>query len=156
MTDLLPSQDISVRLYTPADRAACMAIFSGNVPEFFDSSETADFARFLDTLAEAWAYQVLEQNGRVVACGGLERSGEGKRAGLCWGMVDRSLHRQGLGRKLTEARLRSAADMGVEQVVLDTSQHTQAFYAQFGFEPTKVVRDGYGPGLDRWEMVLQL
>ncbi|MEE7547652.1 GNAT family N-acetyltransferase, partial [Xanthomonas sp. Kuri4-1] len=55
----------------------------------------------------------------------------------------RWLHRQGLGTILLLAwleALRLRPD--IEQVVLDTSQHTQAFYARFGFV---VKRDAESP-----------
>ncbi|MEK9212812.1 GNAT family N-acetyltransferase [Sphingomonas sp. 2378] len=64
------------------------------------------------------------------------------------------IHRQGLGRLLTQARLHTAAEMpGVAQVHLDTSQHSEGFYARLGFQTERVTVDGYGPGLDRYDMV---
>jgi hypothetical protein len=39
-----------VRDYSIADRGACLAVFDGNVPEFFIPPERADFAAFLDAL----------------------------------------------------------------------------------------------------------
>ena len=60
-------------------------------------------------------------------------------------------------KRLIEARLKTARSIpGVTSVRLDTSQHTTAFYARFGFETVSVDRDGYAPGLDRCEMVLRL
>lgn len=44
----------------------------------------------------------------------------------------------------------------IEHVVLDTSQHTQAFYARFGFVVKQIEQDGHGVGLDRWDMALDL
>lgn len=49
-----------------------------------------------------------------------------------------------------------ASDAGVGRVKLNTSQHTQGFYARFGFETEAVTPDGYAPGIDRWDMVLTL
>lgn len=145
-----------MRAYRPADRAQCLALFDCNVPRFFAASERPDFERFLDR-HDGGSYQVLEREGFVVGCGGFAVEEDGKTASLCWGMVDRTLHGTGLGRILTEARLLAAAAMpGVVQVRLDTSQHTQGFYARFGFETVSVSRDGYGPGLDRWDMMLRL
>ena len=147
---------ILARAYAPADRDACLALFDGNVPRFFDAGERSDFERFLGGTALASPYQLLLREGRIVACGGfLIETGE--EAHLCWGMVDRALQGQGLGARLTEARLAAArATPGVRRVRLDTSQHTQSFYARFGFQVVSVTPDGYGPGLDRWDMVLDL
>ena len=144
------------RAYAPGDRDACLRLFDGNVPAFFATSERADFEGFLDQLDAGCAYQVIECDGRIVACGGHAIEADRTTASLCWGMVDRDLQRTGLGTMLTNARLRAAAQTsGVTQVRLGTSQHTQGFYARFGFEAERVIPDGYGPGLDRWDMRLR-
>ncbi len=148
--------DTRVRAYDAADRAACLALFDGNTPTFFAAGERSDFAGFLDAHAASWAFQVVERSGGIVACGGHRVAADGETAGFCWGMVDRAQHRTGLGRILTQARLDAArATPGVRQVRLDTSQHTQGFYARFGFVVERVVPDGYSPGLDRVDMLLR-
>lgn len=146
-----------LRSYMPADLCGCLKVFEGNVPRFFNAAERYDFANFLDKRVAAWSYQVIEQDGRIVACGGLAVVANGSSAGLCWGMVSEELHGTGLGSLLTAARLEAArAIPGVERVLLDTSQHTQGFYLRFGFVVQEIVPDGYGPGLDRWDMLLRL
>jgi predicted GNAT family N-acyltransferase len=68
-------------------------------------------------------------------------------------MVERSRHRQGLGRALAVARLYQAeADPSVQRITLSTSQHTQGFYAGLGFQVVRVVADGHGAGIDAVEM----
>jgi predicted GNAT family N-acyltransferase len=148
---------IAMRRYHPSDQAGCLALFDANTPEFFAAGERDDFVRFLEKHATHWAYQVLERDGRLVACGGFAIEDDGTTASLCWGMVDRKLHREGLGTALTKARLSAAAATpGITRVKLDTSQHTYAFYARFGFKVVKIMRDGYGPDLDRYDMLLAL
>lgn len=143
------------RPYVAADRAACLALFDSNAPRFFDPSERAGFERFLDEMR--WPYQVIEREGRVVACGGHAVEPDGRTVSLCWGMVEQGLHGQGLGRRLTGARLAAArAEPGVTAVRLDTGQHTTGFYERFGFVIERVVRDGYAPGSDRFDMRLML
>lgn len=147
---------VVARTYMPPDQHACLGLFDGNVPAFFSLSERQDFEQFLSGQALEQPYHVLECDGRIVGCGGLIVEEDGITAGLCWGMVDRQLQGPGLGRALTELRLRSAAAIpGVMQVRLDTSQHTHGFYARFGFEALNITQDGYGPGLDRWDMLLR-
>ncbi|MCC2976661.1 GNAT family N-acetyltransferase [Sphingomonas sp. PL-96] len=151
-----PITDI-VRRYTPQDRSGCLAVFDGNVPTYFNMAERDDFTGFLDSDAVACSYQVVERYGRIVACGGFAVDANSFSAGLCWGMVANGLHNMGLGSVLTAARLKSARNTpGVEQVRLDTSQHTQGFYRRSGFVVEGIVPDGYGPGLDRWDMLLRL
>jgi len=147
----------TLRNYQPDDLAACLGLFDENVPAFFAAEERSAFVRFLTRHAAQWNYQVLERAGQVVASAGYALGPAVGVASLCWGMVHPRLHRQGLGTVLLQARLRALrARPAIAQVVLDTSQHTQAFYARFGFVATRVVPGGYGPGLDRWDMALAL
>jgi predicted GNAT family N-acyltransferase len=146
-----------VRDYRTTDRNGCLAVFDSNVPAFFLVDERDGFAHFLDQVGPESAYQVIERDGRIVGCGGHAVEPDGMTASLCWGMIDKMLHRQGLGRLLTQARVDAAGrTSGVKQVRLDTSQHTTAFYARFGFKTVTVTPDGYGDGLDQCEMILIL
>lgn len=145
------------RPYRPEDMAGCLALFDSNTPLFFDESERDGFVSFLNDQALRWPYQVIERSGRIVGCGGHAVDADGVSVTLCWGMVDNGLHGQGLGRVLTEARIAAArATPGITRVKLCTSQHTQGFYARFGFEAETVTPDGFAPGIDRWDMVLKL
>ena len=145
------------RTYRPEDMAGCLALFDSNVPLFFDESEREGFVGFLNDQALRWPYQVIERDGRIVGCGGHAVDADGGSVTLCWGMVDKGLHGQGLGRVLTEARIAAArATPGVLRVRLCTSQHTQGFYARFGFAAEKITPDGFAPGIDRWDMALTL
>lgn len=145
----------AVRPYEARDREACLALFDGNCPRFFDPSERAEYEAFLDGLD--WPYQVIERDGRVVACGGHTPEPDGTTVSLCWGMVEARLHRAGLGAALTQARLAAArARPGVRTVRLETSQHTRGFYERFGFRVVRVRADGFGPGIDACEMRLEI
>lgn len=146
--------DVKVRPYHPDDEASCLALFDGNTPRFFAQAERPDFAAFLAVLSDP--YLVIEEGGQVVACGGLYVRPGGQEAGLTWGMVERSRHRQGYGRALWEARLDwlRAHAPEVRAVVLDTTQHSAPFFARLGFGTVGVRPDFYAPGLDRHDMRL--
>ena len=147
--------DEIVRLARPADRKACLALFDGNTPRFFAPSERADFEAFLR--AGPVDFLVVLRGARLVGCGGWLLSSDAETAGLAWGMAAQDLHGTGIGIRLLSARLDALRRIGgVRRVTLDTSQHSQGFYARFGFRPLGVTPDGYGPGLDRWDMVLDL
>ena len=105
-------KDIVCRPYIFNDRSACLAIFDSNVPTFFAPEERADFCEFLGGInAEDRPYLVLTCQGSVIACGGLNAMTETRQAVLAWGMVERALHGQGLGTRLTRARLALARTM---------------------------------------------
>lgn len=141
-----------MRDYRPEDLQGCLAVFDTNVPAYFRPHEREEFEAFLQALPGP--YLVLENEaGQVVGCGGYAVVAEDGRADLCWGMIRADQQRGGLGRRLTEARLRSAAaDPAVRTVAINTSQHTVGFYERLGFRTVEVVPDGYAPGLDRCEM----
>src|SRR5688500_13596200 len=146
-------QEPLVRDYAASDFEACLAVFDSNVPRFFTTPERPAFAEFLAHLPGP--YLVIERADGVVACGGHAVVSAERRADLCWGMVRQDLHGTGIGRMLTEARLRRAtADPNVDVVALNTSQHTTGFYERLGFVITDVIRNGYAEGLDRCEMRL--
>ena len=151
-------QGISSRPYALGDLAACLRIFDSNVPTYFASEERAEFREYLEGVnATSQPYLVLVREASVVAGGGLYVEPGGHQARLSWGMVDRAFHGRGLGTILTEARLSLARTIpGVAEVGLETSQHTHGFYEKFGFIVTKVTPDGFGPGLDQWDMTLRL
>ena len=43
----------------------------------------------------------------------------------------------------------------VRRIALSTSQLTVGFFERLGFQTTEIVKDGYGPELDRHDMVLE-
>lgn len=139
------------RRYRAGDREACLALFDGNVPDFFAVFERVEFVTHLES---AETFLVLEQGGVVLACGGVSALPSGW-AVLDWGMMARTAQGQGLGRQLMQARLALARGMpGLHGIRLETSQKSCGFYEGFGFRVQAVVQHGFGPGLDRVEMAL--
>jgi ribosomal protein S18 acetylase RimI-like enzyme len=143
------------REYQPDDRAGVLAVFDSNVPEFFTTPERGAFEEFLRDLPGP--YFVVEYHDSIVACGGYAIVLDESRADFCWGMVGRALHGRGIGRFLTELRINAArSDPKVSMIILNTSQHTEAFYERLGFVTEKCTKDGFAPGLDRCDMRLVL
>ena len=146
-----------IRQYTQSDRDACLSIFDSNCPRYFDRSERREFEGFLTNLSKTSRYLVIEREGCVIACGGLSINATSGRASLSWGMVENKLRKTGIGTRLTGARIAEAkTDKRVTELVMDTSQHSVSFYERFGFSVMSIVKDGYGEGLDRYELVLPL
>ena len=144
-----------IRAYTPEDKAACLAIFDGNAAKFFADHERAEFATFLDEDADL--YFVMEHDTGVIACGGFFVIPNTPVAILTWGMVAREQHAWGIGRLLLLTRLqRLCEDPSVAVVKLQTSQHTCGFFEKVGFKTEKITENGYGAGLDRYDMTLVL
>ena len=141
-----------IRLFKDIDIDGCVAICAANHPEYIHLSEIEEYREFLTKKPYVPApYYVIEVKGALVACGGVAI--EGKALHLCWGLVHPSWHRHGLGTKLVKHRLAWARSQpALEVAELFTTQKTVEFYKRFGFEATKVTKDGFGPGLDRYDM----
>ena len=153
-SDVIDARECVVRGFEPNDRRACLQVFDTNVPEFFREPEREEFERFLRDLPGP--YLVLQRAAELIGCGGYAFREGSEAADLCWGMIRRDLHRTGLGKELTEMRVRLALeDPRVKEVALNTSQHTVGFYQRVGFALLSVERNGYGPGLDRCEMRME-
>lgn len=143
------------REYQPEDLAGVLAVFDSNVPEFFTTPERGAFEEFLGNLPGP--YFVVEYDDSIVGCGGYAVVLDESKADLCWGMVARALHGRGIGRFLTELRINAArSDPRLSMVILNTSQHTEAFYERMGFVTEKFSKNGFAPGLDRCDMRLVL
>ena len=146
-----------LRPYMPANRPACLALFESNFPHFFSEADRADYHEFLnDADAGRETYFVLQRGAETLACGGV-----GQDAGetfLSWGMVRGDLRGTGLGTQLTQFRLDwlRLHWPAATHAKIDTSQHTESFYARFGFEVVEREQDGFGPGLDKVRMVAEL
>ena len=142
-----------VRAWRPDDRAQCLALFDGNVPDYFAPRERADFIAFLDDLRGP--YLVIEDaTGNVVASGGFQADDRDESVVvLCWGMVDRRHHRAGLGRRLLQVRVDLIAASGLfTMATIETTPFSRGFFERAGFVCTQVVSDGFAPGYDRIEM----
>ena len=142
--------------YHSHHKGGVQKIFDGNTPIFFDPSERASFVRFLEKPPCPY-FVVVDEDEQVLGCGGYFLSEKSAEAGLCWGMIDRKWHRQGIGTFLFRARLEKIlAHRTVKRLLMDTSQQSLGFYQQLGFEISKVTEDGYGAGLSRFDLVLSL
>lgn len=145
--------DFLFRSYAPSDRPGCLDVFDSNIPEFFSVEERESFIDFLDRLPGQYGV-VVDLSGRIVGCGGVAKSRtDARAANLTWGMIHRSLHRNGIGRLLTEKRLEWIQAMpDVDTVAIDTSHLTEGFYEKFGFRTVKRIPNGYREGLHRCDM----
>jgi ribosomal protein S18 acetylase RimI-like enzyme len=156
---------IVIREYECTDRDACIAIFKSNIPNFFAENELAFFITWLDAQDEEQVayknameqdYFVAVQEGRIVGCGGFYITRDDKVARLAWGMVDNSLHKQGIGKALLIHRISSIEILFPGyKITLDTTQHSCGFFEKLGFKTEKITKDFYAPGMDRYDMVLE-
>ena len=74
------------RAYTPADQAACLAIFDSNAERYFAPYERALFETFLDHPPGFFGV-LCEDTGTIVGCGGFGSRDGGETFDLTWGMI---------------------------------------------------------------------
>lgn len=143
----------SFRLYSSADRAACLAIFDANCPTFFAPNERADYVSFLEAVPAR--YEVCEVAGRVVAAFGLVVD-DSKVVNLNWIMLDPKSQGAGIGSAIMK-RVISAGRASQSFLIKIAASHKSApFFAKFGAVATVHTEDGWGPGMDRVDMELRL
>jgi len=133
------------------------------MPDFFDPSELPQFETWLDEeIKDEHAqnlafYYVLEISGKIMACGGFYLNPEKKQAGMAWGMVSKTYHKNGFGKQLLEFRKKKIWSLSPQaQIMLDTSQYSYPFFEKMGFKLTAITKDFYGEGLDRYDMTCEL
>lgn len=146
---------VTVEPFGNRHHEACLAIFESNVPRYFRPHERQEFESFLASLPGPYLV-LVSPTGTALACGGYAVDDTGA-ADLCWGMVRREEHGRGLGRALTQMRIAELTkDDRVRSIALQTSQHTSEFYERLGFLTMRIVENGYAPGLDRHDMMLEV
>ncbi len=154
----------TIRKYKPDDRSKCLEIFKSNCPTYFDPTEIEGLENWLngqDTgqityqTSEADFFFVSEFKEKIMACGGFYAVKGKLNANRVWGMVHKNYHRQGFGKQLFQFRVDQINNLFPQHAIsLDTSQHTYNFFEQLGFSVVKITQDGYGPGLDRYDMII--
>ena len=154
------------RQYNSKDLEACLAIFDSNTPPYFDDEERDIFASWLKQIGfgnlaysntDFNYYEVAELDGQVVACAGYYVVNKESAARMAWGMVHRSHHSKGFGSAHLKRRIELIQEQGAGyQIDLGTSQHTFKFYEKHGFEVASITANGYGQGIDKYDMVLRL
>lgn len=137
-----------VREFQPEDLEACVEIYRSNEPDYLDPEGLHAFVEFL-AIGTSY-YLVLEHDGEIVACGGLELIGDSDTAHLVHGMVHGEYHRRGFGTTLLAARLSllETEDRPIE-VVLQTTRTSVPFYGHFGFALHSVSDNPPGPEKER-------
>lgn len=121
-----------VREFQPEDLEACVEIYRSNEPDYLDPAGLKAFVEFL-AIGTSY-YLVIEYDGDVIACGGLELVGDSDTAHLVHGMVHREYHRRGFGTTLLAARiaLLETEDRPLE-LWLQTTRFSAPFYGRYGF-----------------------
>ena len=145
--------NILFRAYGDADYVTCLDIFDANCPEFFAPNERQEYEAFLN--GDSKGYEVCEVDGRVLGAFGLFDDGQDVKA-INWIMLDPRTQGIGVGSKIMDRMIHLGCTSETKTVRIATSPKAAPFFAKFGATPTSSTVDGWGPGMDRIDMVLPL
>ena len=140
---------LTFRPYQRSDHDACVAIFDENCPEFFAPNERDDYLEFLVTHGRSYTVAVMD--GRVVGAYGL--AGSGTDYALRWILFSRSMQGRGLGTSVMARVFDEMRQHGANRLHIAASHKSAPFFARFGATPLKTTSDGWGPGMDRVDMI---
>ncbi|MCX6852414.1 MAG: GNAT family N-acetyltransferase [Verrucomicrobia bacterium] len=121
-------KEYEVRLWKPEDTQACMEIYQMNAPGRFPAEVEQEFEEVLKR--DDGALLVIEDHGRIVACGGITL--EGIQRTLIYGLIHSEFQKKGIGRLLLLSRL--ARIQGPEVIVnICAVDDSIGYYERFGF-----------------------
>lgn len=139
--------------YTPSDYDNCLFLFDLNCPSFFAAEERADYISFLATNQELYLLGRLGHE--IVSAFGIEM-GENRICGIAWLMVHPEYHRKGYRSAMMAFVLKYARKHRIVKILLSTSQHSADFFEQFGAYETSRIENGWGVGMHRIDMEIDL
>ena len=147
----------NIRLYHKNDKQDCLDTFKSNVPDFFSENEIADFEAFLTRLEAGipkTQFYVIENENRIVGCGGFGDKDNKNIISLAWGHIHKNEHKKGLGQQLLTYRLALIKQMYPQlPLMIDTTQFRYKFYKKNGFRLLKITENYYTEGMHRYDMV---
>lgn len=144
---------MKLRLYHPDNLNRCIEIFDSNLGKYFADYERAEYIKWITEKTDPNLYWVIENETKVVGCGGIFTDDKEKVVGLAWGMIHLDYHGKGYGSHLTKFRVeKMIADFSHLKIILNTSQHTYQFYEKMGFKVTKFTEKGFSENIDRYDM----
>ncbi|WGQ14684.1 GNAT family N-acetyltransferase [Sphingobacterium faecium] len=144
---------VVIRAYEVRDREIVLSVMQENIPAYFAQDEMEDLKYYLDFEIEQ--YFVLEAEGKIVACGGINLELEERRGVISWDIVLPSEQGKGYGRKLLEHRIAILKSMpDIDRMTVRTSQLTYLFYQKNGFILNQIVKDYWAKDFDLYSMEL--
>lgn len=141
--------------YSDKYKTECFELFLSNTPKFFADWEYEQFEKYLENYATTEMFYVLLNNGKIVGCGGYEESDDAIE--LIWCMIHSSLHKKQYGSILLSLRLEEIKKQFASAVVnIETTQVAEGFFKKHGFQVVNCTQDGFGKGLDKVDMQLNI
>jgi predicted N-acetyltransferase YhbS len=134
---------VTFRRFTCEDLLQCLELYALNEPGRFPRGVAQQYEASL--VQGSSYYLVAEDDGRVIASGGLSYYTRQDVAVLCFGLVHPSQQRRGIGTALLLARLSLLKPSRPEyHVLVFAVEDSFGFYRRFGFRDFQAWRDPQG------------
>ena len=148
-------EDVKIRPYKNTEKEELLNLIRLNIPRYFDPSEEHDFSSYLDNELES--YYVVEEEGKIIGCGGINYFPKERVARISWDMVHPESQGKGVGKKLTLYRIEEIKkNPDIDTIVVRTTQLVYPFYEKAGFTLEKTEKDFWAPGYDLYQMEIRL
>jgi len=144
---------MTIHPYASDDDDEIIELLRLNTPKYFAKSEQADLLDYLTNHIDH--YYIVEIDGRIMGCGGFNRSADDKSGVLSWDIIHPDSQGKGVGSELAKHRINAMRELGVENMGVRTSQHAYKFYEKMGFTLKEVVKDYWAKGFDLYNMDLK-
>lgn len=141
---------LSFKPYSADDFDTCLTFFDANCPAYFSPEEKTDYAEFLRTSPED--YETCEMDD--IPAGAFGLMGIGNERTINWILIDPSAQGSGIGSAMMAHVLKKAKQSDVQLIHIAASQLSAPFFARFDAKGSDTIKDGWGPGLDRIDMLL--
>ena len=137
-----------IREYRNSDKEELLQLLDRNIPDYFDPAERNDYIDYLNDELED--YFVYEVEGRLLAAAGINYNEDEAR--LSWDFVHPDIQGQGIGRAITQHRIRHIKNKGYEKIRVRTSQHAYKFYEKMGFQISRVEENYWAENYHLYDM----
>ena len=138
--------------YDKKDFDTCVGLFDFNSPKYFLEEERAPFLSYLRVTK--W-YYLVTQGALTTAAFGLQFIPNSQQhARLHWIMVHPGMQGQGIGSFIMEWIFQRMEKEGSMVLEVDTSQVSVSFFERYNIEILETIKNGWGSGMDRINLLL--
>lgn len=144
--------------YGPEYKQATLELFDANCPAYFAPNEREYFTKFLETASPSHFFVVKSaSSGEVIGtCGVQDEGSDDGKWSIRWVLVRPQQQGKGLGRAMMGHLTSRARQGGASHVDIGASHVSCDFYAKFGARQVSYIPDGWGPGMHRVDMRIDL
>jgi len=147
------SESVQFIDFDPAYQMACLTLFDLNCPKYFACNERDDYDKYLSSMPVG--YELLQLDKKIIGGVGLCKLEPGI-AEIHWILLEPESHGIGLGKMMMDRVVNKARSLEVSTVQIAASHLSGPFFAKFGAVVIHKIENGWGVGMHREDMVLEL